>query len=388
MTRHAAPSFTLSLAATAGLCLSMACATLAGCAASSTSKPAPAASPSRASTVDFPVNHDAWSTLGYRLDWVGFPFKAGHNIPIVAAVSLGDSFVIQDRTSETALLDGATGERRWGTSLANPLTKFVGAARDTADASRVLVSSESEGYLLDIATGSLVAKTRYERVVNTRPQLVGRVAIFGTSTGEVVSHIVSQSVKGWGFQTGGSIEADPVLLADGDVGVVSQAGDIIILNQRGQVIGRNRILGPVAMDPVTDGESLYIAGQDQSIWSFASNGALRWRHRTSSPLSDQIVVRQGVVYCSVPGEGLLAINAADGKVAWKAAGVSGTVIAFRNGRLLVRTASGIDMLDPANGSVVNKVSLPGISLLVPESIDDGVIYAVSTRGTVAKFLPR
>ncbi len=303
-------------------------------------------------------------------------------------MSLGDSFVIQDRTSETALLDGSTGERRWGASLANPLTKFVGAARDTVDASRVLVSSESEGYLLDIATGSLVAKTKYERVVNTRPQLVGRVAIFGTSTGEVVSHVVSQSVKGWGFQTGGSIEADPVLLADGDIGVVSQAGDIIFLNQRGQVIGRNRILGPVAMDPVTDGESLYIGGQDQSIWAFASNGALRWRHRTSSPLSAQIAVRSGVVYCSVPGEGLLAMNAADGAVTWKAAGVSGSVIAFRNGRLLVRTASGIDMLDPANGSVVNSVPLPGISMLVPEAMDDGVIYAVSTRGTVAKLLPR
>jgi outer membrane protein assembly factor BamB len=252
----------------------------------------------------------------------------------------------------------------------------------------VLVSSESEGYLLAVATGSLVAKTRYERVVNTRPLLTGRVAIFGTSTGEIVSHVVNQSVKAWGFQTGGSIEADPVILADGDIGVVSQAGDVLFLNQTGQVIGRNRILSPVAMDPVTDGQSLYIAGLDQSIWAFASNGALRWRHRTSSPLSDQVAVRSGVVYCTVPGEGLLALSADDGKVLWKAQGTSGSVIASRDGRLLVRTASGIDMLNPANGSVVNKVALPGISLLVPESMDDGVIYAVSTRGTVAKFLPR
>ena len=153
-------------------------------------------------------------------------------------------------------------------------------------------------------------------------------------------------------------------------------------------MGRNRILGPVAMDPVTDGQSLYIAGLDQSIWAFAPNGALRWRHRTSSPLREQIAVRGGVVYGAVPGEGLLALNADDGKVSWKAQGTSGSVIASRNGRLLVRTASGIDMLDPANGSVVNKVALPGISLLVPESMDDAVIYAVSTGGTVAKFLPR
>ena len=383
-------SFPLPLAAVAGLCLSVACVSLAGCASPSPKPAADAAAPKapQASTIDFPVDHAAWSTLGYRLDWVGFPFKARHNQPIITAVSLGDCFVIQDRTSETVLLDAATGERRWGASLSNPLTKFVGAARDPVDPSRVLVSSESEGYLLAVATGSLVAKTRYERVVNTRPLLTGRVAIFGTSTGEIVSHVVNQSVKAWGFQTGGSIEADPVILADGDIGVVSQAGDVLFLNQTGQVIGRNRILSPVAMDPVTDGQSLYIAGLDQSIWAFASNGALRWRHRTSSPLSDQVAVRSGVVYCTVPGEGLLALSADDGKVLWKAQGTSGSVIASRDGRLLVRTASGIDMLNPANGSVVNKVALPGISLLVPESMDDGVIYAVSTRGTVAKFLPR
>lgn len=375
----------------AGLCLCVAMAPLGGC-ASSASKPAASkpASPAAttASTVDFPIDHATWATLGYRLDWVGFPFKPRHDQPITTAVSLGDCFVIQDRASETVLLDGATGERRWGLSLANPLTKFVGAARDTADSSRVLVSSESEGYLLSIATGALVAKTRYERVVNTRPILSGRVAIFGTSTGEVVSHVVNQSVKGWGFQTGGAIEADPVLLADGDIGVVSQAGDVLFISQRGQVVGRNRILAPVAMNPVTDGEHLYIAGTDQSIWSFASNGALRWRLRTSTPLRQQIAIREGTLYCAVPGDGLLAINAADGKVAWKAPGIGGSVIAFRNGRLLVRTDSGVDVLDPANGSVVATVALPGISMLVPEAKDDGVIYAVSKQGTVGKFLPR
>ena len=393
MTRHVrTPSSSRRRLAAAGLGLLLLSGSVIGC-ASSTSKPAADARPApvdapRAATIDFPVDHAAWSTLGYRLDWVGFPFRARHDQPITFAVSLGDSFIIQDRSSETVLLDATTGERRWGAALANPLTRFVGAARDPVDASRVLVSSESEGFFLDIATGSLVAKTRYERVVNTRPLFVGRAAIFGTSTGELVGHLVNQSVKGWGFQTAGSIEANPVLLADGDIGAVSQAGDVLFLDQRGQILGRNRILGPVAMDPVTDGQSLYVAGLDQSIWAFASNGALRWRHRTSSPLREQLAVRGGVVYCAVPGEGLLAINADDGKVAWKAQGTSGSVIASRNGRLLVRTAAGVDILNPANGALVAQVPLPGISLLVPEATDDATIYAVSKQGTVGKFIPR
>jgi outer membrane protein assembly factor BamB len=341
-----------------------------------------------AAKIDFPLNHDDWSTLGYRLDWVGFPFRAGHDEPIVAAVSLGDAFVIQDKTSETALLDASTGQRRWGTSLANPLTKFVGATRDSLDASRILVSSESEGYLLASATGSLVGKTRYEKVVNTRPMMSGRLAIFGTSTGEIVGHLVEQNVKAWGFQTGGAIEATPVLMNNGEIGAVSQAGDVVFINAKGQLVGRNRILESVAMDPVTDGNSLFIGGLDQSIWAFNSNGGLIWRHRTAAKLSDQITLRDGVLYCNVPGEGLLALDAATGKVNWTAKKTSGVVIGFRNGRLLARTAAGVDMLDPATGSCTAQVALPGITRLVVEKMDDGVIYAVASNGNVARFLPR
>ncbi|MCX5688300.1 MAG: hypothetical protein NTV94_00665, partial [Planctomycetota bacterium] len=220
-----------------------------------------------ATKIDFPLSHDDWSALGYRLDWIGFPFKSGFREPIVSAVALDGSFVIQSKSSETACLDGLTGERRWGTGLANPLTKFVGIARDTVDPSRILVSSESEGYLLAEATGSLVAKTRYERVVNTAPVLRGPLAIYGTSTGEISGHLIAQSVKSWGFQTTGSIEATPVLMNDGEIGTVSQSGDVYFLNNSGQVMGRNRILSSVAMNPVTDGGTLFIGGLDQSIWA-------------------------------------------------------------------------------------------------------------------------
>jgi outer membrane protein assembly factor BamB len=338
--------------------------------------------------VDFPLNHDAWSALGYRLDWIGFPFKSGFREPIVSAVALDSCFVIQSKSSETACLDGLTGERRWGTGLANPLTKFVGIARDTVDPSRILVSSESEGYLLAEATGSLVAKTRYEKVVNTAPVLSGRQAIFGTSTGEVTGHLISQNVKAWGFQTTGSIEATPVLMDNGEIGTVAQSGDVYFLNTGGQVMGRNRILSSVAMNPATDGSSLYIGGLDQSIWAFSSSGALLWRHRTAAPLTTQIAVRNGVVYCTVPSEGLIALEATSGKVLWTARETFGEAIAFRNGRLLVRTDKGVDALDPVTGSRTQSIALPGIVRLVVEKFDDGVIFAVAANGNVAKFIPK
>jgi len=336
----------------------------------------------------FAINHEDWSTIGYRLDWIGFPFARGHTIPIVAARPVGNGFIVQDKSSETAMLDGLTGERRWGTNLANPLTKFVGIAADPSDAGRVLVSSESEGYILALGTGNLVGKTRYEKVVNTPPLMVDQLAIFGTSTGEVTGHRVAQNVKAWGFQTSGAIEASPVLMDNRELGVVSQSGEVIFLNSVGDVIGRNRILNPVAMNPVTDGTRLFIGGLDQSVWAFASNGALLWRFRTASQLSDQITVREGVVYCSIPDEGLVAIDAAGGKPVWTAKETFGTVIAFRNGRLVVRTATGVDLLDPVTGSRTHQINLPGVSSLVAEKMDDGVMYAIGPSGNVAKFIPK
>ena len=336
----------------------------------------------------FAINHEDWSTIGYRLDWIGFPFARGHTLPIIAATPVGNGFIVQDKASETAMLDGLTGERRWGTSLANPLTKFVGIAGDPSDAGRVLVSSESEGYILALGTGNLVGKTRYEKVVNTPPLMIDQLAIFGTSTGEVTGHRVAQNVKAWGFQTGGAIEAAPVLMDNRELGVVSQAGDVIFLNSAGDVIGRNRILNPVAMNPVTDGTRLFIGGLDQSVWAFASNGALLWRFRTPNQLTDQISVREGVVYSSIPNQGLVALDAASGKPAWTAKETFGTVIAFSKGRLVVRTATGVDLLDPVTGSRTHQINLPGVSRLVAEKMDNGVMYAIGPNGNVAKFIPK
>jgi outer membrane protein assembly factor BamB len=375
--------------ALASLCAAMLCAGACSSKAkhqATAGEPAPAAA--KPATINFPVDHELWAKMGYRLDWVGFPFGSSHSRPIVSTVVTGDSVVLQDKANETAALDVATGERRWSTNLANPLTKFVGLSQDTVDPLRILASSESDGFLVATATGSLTSKERYDRVVNTKPLLIGRLAIFGTSSGEVFAHQMTANVKAWGFMTKGAIEANPVAMNDGQIGVVSQGGDVVILNTSGQLIGRNHILSSVAMNPVTDGNVLFIGGLDQSVWAFNSNGALLWRHRTASKLRDQIAVHEGVVYCTIPGEGFVALDAANGTPKWTSAKTAGSLLGSHGGKLMVRTAKGIDLLDPATGTCDPTLELPGIVQLLTDKAADGVIYAISAKGPIARFIPR
>lgn len=384
ITRMALPVVALALASAAALTGS-----LAGCAKSTKAQPTTAAADkAAASTLDFPVNHTDWSKIGYRLDWVGYPFPKSKGRTVVHSAVVGNNLVFIDSISQISLLDSLTGERRWGQGLANPLTRFVGVVPDPNDAGRVIVCTQSEAFWLSAATGELVAKEGFEKVINTKPLVVNSYLVSGTTQGEITAHYAGQDVKAWGIMTSGSIEVPPVRFTSGSIGSVSQLGDVVIVNERGQMLGRNKILGPLATNPVTDGNYLFIAGTDQSVWAFTQSGGLLWRYRTASPLTWKIATMGDSVYTYIPKQGLTALEANTGKVRWIAKNVRGDVIAVRDGKLVVDTKDGIDLLDPVNGAVVHSILTPGIVKYYPEPGDDATLYAVSNTNTIAKFIPK
>jgi outer membrane protein assembly factor BamB len=361
-----------------------------GCASTPTdsgASPGPSAG-SPASDSAFPVVHEDWANLGYRLDWVGFPFiGAGPRPQTIAALALDDMLLIQERGSAVTLLEARTGAVRWTTDLAGPLTKFVGMAQDGIDPTRILVFSESEAFTLSAATGALLGRDRFERVANTRPVVLGNVLYFGTSTGEIVAHMQGRPGKFWGFMGVGAIDANPVMVG-GAIATVSQSGDITFLTPRGDLLGRARIFSGLATNPVTDGERLFVAGLDQSLWAFDTQGTMLWRFRTPQPLRVQPAVAGGKVFCEIPGSGLTALDATTGEIAFVNANVKGTVIASRQGKLLVWDGRDAVLIDADKGDEIERVSLPGVVRLEVTSFVDPVIYAVSDKGVVARFIPR
>jgi len=372
------------------------CALAAACAGGlftgcASRQPAPTvkAAPPSGPQAGFDADYAAWSGLGYRLDWSGFPFPGLATHRTKDMVAYQDVLAILDSSSNFALLETSTGERRWATELANPLTKFVAVSRDPLDQGRLVVSSQSEAYVLAVATGTLLDREQFSRVVSTRPVIAGNIMIFGSIAGEVVGHLLGRNLRSWAFQGRGSFTSDPVRLADGTVGIASQSGDVLFLTPRGQLVGRGSILGGLASHPVTDGNLLFIAGLDQSVWCFAPSGANIWRHRTSSQLRAQPTHLNGVLYCSIPREGLTSFEAMTGKVLWSNPKVAGTVIGTRDGRALVwdAAAPSLTTIDPVDGEIIETIQLPGVTTIVTDATDNPNLYAMTASGVVGKFIP-
>lgn len=333
------------------------------------------------------VEHDAYAALGYRLQWRGFAQVArGFRVSDFAIV--GDALVVQSDEGVVSVIDTGSGELRWADRVAGALTKFVGLNRM---GDQLVVSTESEAFFYDLRTSNLDDKQRFSRVVNTTPAQVGALLIYGTTGGELISHLSTNGFQLWANSVRGSITADPVLLSDDIVGVVSQSGDVLFVNgQTGLSTGRNRIwAGPgAALDHSED--LLFVASLDQSIYAFeARGGEQRWRRRTNVPLTDAPVHHAGRVYCVVPDEGLLCLDADTGREQWVSTSITrGHAVGMRSGRLIVWDGLTATTLDPATGDVIDQVTLRDVSRLVMDGFEDGVLYAVSESGAVSKFVTR
>lgn len=331
-----------------------------------------------------PVAHDGWAKLGYRLDWQGFASVPGGNR--VTQFEIGsDVLLVQESGSRVTLLEKSDGSLRWTNQLSSRLTKYVGAdiIRDM-----VFVSSDSELTGLEMGTGNVVLRQPFQRVVNTPPMISGAVAVYGTASGEVMGHMMTNGVKLWGFQTPGAITRGAVDV-NGIAGVVSQSGDVLFLDpQSGVLYGRQRMFRGSESAPISGDGAMYVASLDQSLWAFEPSGRVRWRLRTEHALTAQPTFHAGAVYCEVPTMGLVAVDAGTGAKRWASPDARGVVVADRNGMLVVHGGGTMMLVDPADGQVVARESIPGVTMVVAEEFVDGALYAVSSGGAVSRMVPR
>ncbi len=335
----------------------------------------------------FPELDASWRDSGYRLDWVGYPFVSNSRPGGLRQLAMFDDVVVaQDNTSTVSLLDARTGQTKWSVDLGTPLTRFLAITRDPVDPTRVVVSGESGATIMAVSSGNILGQEKFARVISTAPVAEEGIYVYGTAVGEIIGHRIGLGLKGWGFQGQGPIRANPVRVA-GVVGTVSQGGDVTFTDARtGSLMGRARIFGGVENQPVASGDSLIIAGLDQSVWCFGTNGQERWRVRTPHKLTNQPTAINGVVYLDIPGDGMTAMDATNGTTLWKNARVHGRAVVQRAGTVLIFTKEMVHVVDAKRGDVIRSIPAPGIVRLEADKLEDGTLYAVSDRNVVAKMV--
>lgn len=326
------------------------------------------------------LDTDGFAKLGYRLEWTGFA-TVSPGEQLARVMPLGDTILAQDSGSLVTALSPASGEARWTTTLASPLTRFFGAVRDEK---RLLVCAESEIFFLDEEAGTLLTKQRLARVINTAPVKVGPMLVFGTSSGEVLGHLTTNGIRAWSYKLAGGIDADPVAMAEETVAVASQAGDVIIVRAAdGTATARTRIFDGPGNALAASASRVFIAGRDQSVWAFDLYGREpAWRKRTASVLTAKPVFHEGRVYLTIPDEGFVALDAGTGATVWAAKNVRGELLTVAKGQLLVWDGTEAVTLDPASGDVRQRVFLPSFQSLTAESLVDGRLLAARSDGTI------
>jgi outer membrane protein assembly factor BamB len=329
---------------------------------------------------------DAFSALGYRPEWIGYPvLPRGRTIHFVDAYP--DIVVVQESGNSITVMDAATGANRWTSNMGSDLTRFVGNVR--RGTGEIICSSESEAYILEAATGEIRERQRLGFIVNTKPVLMQNVLIYGCPGGEVLGHALGSGYKLWAYQLDGAITAPPVQVGS-SVAAVSQGGEVIILNPRnGTAVGRGRMYAGLANAPVAGGTTLFLAGLDQSVWAFDETGREpRWRVRLEEPITAQPAHHDGRVYVVLPKEGLACFDASTGKRLWTTKGIAGTPVAVRNKRLIVWDGAVASLIDSESGDAVERLALPGVDWLIPDTFADGNLYAASRKGEVARYSPK
>ncbi len=351
------------------------------------------------------IVHDDWADLGYRWQWAAAPITAGDprltNLDV-----LGDVVAVQSRDSWTATIQASTGSTLWQVRNTGPLTQFVDNIR-IGDA--LLSCGRPELFLMELGSGNLIARQPVDVVVSTPPVIYNGLAVFGTPTGEVLCHRFGTTsgdplpppfddgAKAWGYLLDGGINAAPVRLGR-TAGVDTQAGEVFFVDiPTGSGHGRARISGGMATDPVTNGTYMFVASLDQSIYAFApGNSTYRWRYRTDAPLRSQPTYFDDALYVHIDSEGLVAFDVSEqadnagrlGEVLWKNPDATGQVVAVRSDELVVWNGKTATLIDRVGGDTITAISLPKIDRLIPSTMQDGDLYAVSRGGAIIKFSPR
>jgi outer membrane protein assembly factor BamB len=362
-------------------------ALLAGACAS---KPEPVAPPAPRAGSEA-IDRDAYGKLGYSLAWSSYAsFDTTRGARLQHVQPLGDVLAIQDDAASMTILSASSGQQRWAAAVGEPLTRYLGIARQGRN---ILAVAEGEVVRLDSESGAILARQRFERVASAGPVRLGDAVLMGTVSRVAFAHLLDNGLSAWAFTLSGPVSVKPAALGSDSIGYASDDGTLTILNPAdGSLRGAGRMFGPPGSAPAAGDFAFYVGSMDQSLYAFDSrNGAQRWRVRCDAPLARPVVFQRGSVYTNLPGRGLLAVDSSTGATRWTAKDATGDVVAGNDKQVVTfDPATGVAQAIAArDGSVIATVTLGNVARLVASGPEgSGDLYAVSARGEVSKFIAK
>jgi outer membrane protein assembly factor BamB len=334
--------------------------------------------------VEWKIDHDSWHDLGYRWEWTGFPLmKPGAGL--TDAVAYEDAIVTTASDTTVTCLESSTGKVRWAKQLDRPTTQLF---EPTRVGETLFITSDTEIHELSLKNGNTLDRDAVGAIINTKPLIMGNLALFGTTRNEMFAFELTNDFKHWSYKFDGEIESAPVEVTAGSVAMISAGGDLRILNNYdGASILKMNIAGGAIASLLIDDGAVIVPSTDQSLYSFSlDDGQRYWRKRTSEPVLIQPVIHDAILYGSTADEGLVAIDSIDGKVIWSNSSVQGWVVSLANGdELMVWDGKALSAVDIDSGEIIVSADLNGAAGVRADKFIDGNLYVISPNGALAKF---
>jgi len=330
------------------------------------------------------IDHDAWHELGYRWEWTGFPLMQP-GAGLTDAVAYDDAIITTASDTTVTCMESSTGKVRWAKQLDRPTTQLF---EPTRVGQTLYICSDTELHEINIKNGNTLDRDSVGAIINTKPLIMGNMALFGTTRNELFGFQLTNDFKLWSYTFDGEIQSPPVEAEDGSVAMISGGGDLRILMARdGASLMKTNIAGGAVASLIVDDGAVFIPSTDQSLYAFSLEDGYRyWRKRTSKPVLVQPVMHDGVLYATIAEEGLTAIDSISGDVLWKNEGINGWAVSLANGdELMVWTGSHLVAVDKDSGDVISSTDLDGASGVRTDSFIDGNLYVITPNGAMAKF---
>lgn len=316
------------------------------------------------------------------------PLGAGDRI--LAGYLVDEALYVVTLNGNAYALKADVGLLRWVNNLTEPDYKVFAPthARRADGAGPVIFPTTTATLVFDRFSGELLEQFTPEFATGSAAAAYDNLLFMGSTGGRFYAMSFNNPRGGrpvirWDVLVRGPVTAAPALY-DRDNLVVASHGGVVVSFR-----GANKALnwsfeagGAILADPVVDGDGVYVASLDRSLYKVSkATGRRLWQARFPRPLETAPIVVGDTVYQFCPEHGISALNAADGNERWRKATARAFAAHSSAGDIVLTDDGKLEVIDHASGDVRASVAVRAVLDAVPNPLGPGV-YLLGTEGRV------
>jgi outer membrane protein assembly factor BamB len=244
----------------------------------------------------------------------------------------------------------------------------------------VFLNTDNHVRVLDRKDGSEYRKIDFGFSTNTGGVSDGRHFFVGATNGRYYALAVNEGLEAWSLSTDSLLSARPAFFRGRlFVGGEDRRLYCAETGERGNELWSRRLDGAVTCAFHVDDRGCFVPCMDKHLYAFDPiSGAKLWEpFGTKAPLNAGVEVGENSVFLPAPGDGLYAINLANGRQRWHVPEGRGVLAVIEGNVYVLAKDATLRVMDEMLGETTHSIPLGGLDLFAANTSSSGVF--ASTR---------